>query len=459
MRSFVVLALAPLLLRTFQIVACATVVLFGLSLEAKATSITPSDLSAASSIGNTSVDHNTGTTSGSTSFSNSTASTSGIISSLPSPNMTATAQESGASTARVVLLMHYFFEFQGSITEELPSQPIFFASGGITGSPTVFSTVNAGMSRSLAAALAGEGAPIGYSLGDICVQGLAGCATGSSFTQTTQPSVAAGLGMVWTNVIYVIAMNVDITASQGETITAFLDPMITFDQSLDNGITLLLSPDVGNDPLTIPTTPLPAALPLFAAGLGALGLLTRRRKRALVAACALALSVGAANASTVTFDVNGSFAAVPGSTLSGTINVDVTGGTITAADLLVSGFLPFNVFVSAAFTPFPGLALVLSDAESPAKVLEVDFSNSGFTLTSLVGFNGGPIVGGQLIHGDLLQCDVTGILCYEFLQGSITPEVANTPLPATFPLFATGLGALGLLGWRRRRMRAAALAA
>jgi PEP-CTERM motif len=30
-----------------------------------------------------------------------------------------------------------------------------------------------------------------------------------------------------------------------------------------------------------------------------------------------------------------------------------------------------------------------------------------------------------------------------------------TPLPATLPLFATGLGALGLLGWRRKRKQAA----
>ena len=33
-----------------------------------------------------------------------------------------------------------------------------------------------------------------------------------------------------------------------------------------------------------------------------------------------------------------------------------------------------------------------------------------------------------------------------------------TPLPSAFPLFATGLGALGLLGWRRKR-KAAAVAA
>jgi hypothetical protein len=36
---------------------------------------------------------------------------------------------------------------------------------------------------------------------------------------------------------------------------------------------------------------------------------------------------------------------------------------------------------------------------------------------------------------------------------------AATPLPAALPLFATGLGALGLLGWRRKRKNAAALAA
>jgi hypothetical protein len=35
---------------------------------------------------------------------------------------------------------------------------------------------------------------------------------------------------------------------------------------------------------------------------------------------------------------------------------------------------------------------------------------------------------------------------------------ATTPIPAALPLFATGLGALGLLGWRRKR-KAAALAA
>ena len=36
--------------------------------------------------------------------------------------------------------------------------------------------------------------------------------------------------------------------------------------------------------------------------------------------------------------------------------------------------------------------------------------------------------------------------------------VSATPLPAALPLFATGLGALGLLGWRRKRKASAAVA-
>lgn len=37
--------------------------------------------------------------------------------------------------------------------------------------------------------------------------------------------------------------------------------------------------------------------------------------------------------------------------------------------------------------------------------------------------------------------------------------LAPTPLPAALPLFATGLGALGLFGWRRKRKSTAAIAA
>ena len=39
------------------------------------------------------------------------------------------------------------------------------------------------------------------------------------------------------------------------------------------------------------------------------------------------------------------------------------------------------------------------------------------------------------------------------------PAPGETPLPAALPLFASGLGGLGLLGWRRKRKNAANIAA
>jgi len=47
---------------------------------------------------------------------------------------------------------------------------------------------------------------------------------------------------------------------------------------------------------------------------------------------------------------------------------------------------------------------------------------------------------------------------YDPVQGYIV-EFDVTPIPAALPLFATGLGALGLLGWRRKRKAAAQVAA
>ena len=42
---------------------------------------------------------------------------------------------------------------------------------------------------------------------------------------------------------------------------------------------------------------------------------------------------------------------------------------------------------------------------------------------------------------------------------TLVSSIATTPLPATLPLLATGLGSLGLLGWRRKRKVQALLGA
>jgi hypothetical protein len=44
--------------------------------------------------------------------------------------------------------------------------------------------------------------------------------------------------------------------------------------------------------------------------------------------------------------------------------------------------------------------------------------------------------------------DPVGVTSYGF---TLAPEISTTPLPDTLPLFATGLGLIGMLGWWRKR--------
>jgi hypothetical protein len=63
--------------------------------------------------------------------------------------------------------------------------------------------------------------------------------------------------------------------------------------------------------------------------------------------------------------------------------------------------------------------------------------------------------------GFVAACALPGTYVWTWGTGadqSFTLEI-GTPLPAALPLFATGLGGLGLLGWRRKRKNVAALAA
>ncbi len=83
------------------------------------------------------------------------------------------------------------------------------------------------------------------------------------------------------------------------------------------------------------------------------------------------------------------------------------------------------------------------------------YGTFGFTLPSdadigiTTTFNGGLVTIADAIAG----YDVGG---YWGDFNNITTSA--TPLPAALPLFATGLGAMGLFGWRRKRKNAAPLA-
>jgi hypothetical protein len=171
----------------------------------------------------------------------------------------------------------------------------------------------------------------------------------------------------------------------------------------------------------------------------------------LIAGVAL-LGVSPASAVTITtFDVSGEFA--PG-TLGGTINIDVTGNTVSSASVRVTGTSPavtgpFTIIDNLVEYPHnPLLYIALSDAGADTLVLFLPTS-------TLTGYPGG------MICSTTYSCSLTaqaylnpgGTQIFEILtSGSLTA----TPLPAALPLFATGLGALGLLGWHTKRKAQAA---
>jgi hypothetical protein len=58
-------------------------------------------------------------------------------------------------------------------------------------------------------------------------------------------------------------------------------------------------------------------------------------------------------------------------------------------------------------------------------------------LTAAVGYNPNPVPGNNEVS---------------VLGGGVA--LATAPIPAALPLFASGIGALGVLGWRRKRKAA-----
>ena len=183
----------------------------------------------------------------------------------------------------------------------------------------------------------------------------------------------------------------------------------------------------------------------------------------LIAAFALALTIGSANASSiVTFDVFGNFNPPNDNilTVSGSLTVDEAAGPIISGNLVVPTFANFTNFVSAqdVLNNFNQTVVQVKFTNADSDILQMDFSTLLFSANWL-GPNGVNMTAfyenGQLITASETLAGATG-----FFGGYYIGSIASaTPLPAALPLFATGLGALGVLGWRRKRKNAAAVAA
>jgi len=64
-----------------------------------------------------------------------------------------------------------------------------------------------------------------------------------------------------------------------------------------------------------------------------------------------------------------------------------------------------------------------------------------------------PFCPGCFIHfnGGLIDRITYHLVAFNYMNGNFATAAAAAPLPAVLPLVATGLGALALFGWRRKR--------
>jgi len=174
----------------------------------------------------------------------------------------------------------------------------------------------------------------------------------------------------------------------------------------------------------------------------------------LVATSILALTLGAAKADT--FDVSSSQNEIQ---LGGTLTINTVAGTVTRQDVTSTN----SPISSPAFTSLTSSVsceggsvwcITVNTPTSPSTVYDLEIL---LPVSSLIGYSGGVITTAILNTGpgtpEIAACVAAG--CGELTDVG----TSATPLPAALPLLATGLGAMGLLGWRRKRKNTAALAA
>jgi hypothetical protein len=175
----------------------------------------------------------------------------------------------------------------------------------------------------------------------------------------------------------------------------------------------------------------------------------------LAAVCMIVSTVGQANATTYSpVTVSGTFTDQFRDTfaLTGSFDVDATSGRIVDASVQLAGEPWTNIISQGSVGTFYDLSIQTTifnagcsashDVTGCHDILNLVLAASP---SMLLADHGGSIVGGSANLRDA-----------GFAISLANGTVSATPLPAALPLLATGLGALGLLQWRRKRKAAAA---
>jgi hypothetical protein len=122
-------------------------------------------------------------------------------------------------------------------------------------------------------------------------------------------------------------------------------------------------------------------------------------------------------------------------------NAYVFGSNITAADFVSLSYTSsdLNFTIPASSSPFLAGGLDADGAIATGGVIIA--ANSIFAA----------IPGVFFAHNGGGSTDIGTSFTFTPASAGTNPAPDPTPLPAALPLLATGLGALGLLGWRRKR--------
>jgi hypothetical protein len=88
--------------------------------------------------------------------------------------------------------------------------------------------------------------------------------------------------------------------------------------------------------------------------------------------------------------------------------------------------------------------VILQDVISGITLFEVDLTGTGIGILAF-----------QNVQFTAYSVLLDGNEMVSFNYGALTITPDPVPLPAALPLFATGLGVLGLLGWRMKRKQVA----
>ena len=134
-----------------------------------------------------------------------------------------------------------------------------------------------------------------------------------------------------------------------------------------------------------------------------------------------------------------------------------TGITLNSLNILLGSALSFDYSPSAytiGVTTFDAGELVVGGLDSGACCVELTPTTFNDFYLQILNFASAPAFN-QLGY----TIAANGDYFYSAIGAGSVSSTPATPLPAALPLFASGLGALGLFGWRRKRKSAAAIAA